>query len=82
MILSRRSFSTLATISAMEAFTIDLLAIFLKLLKTFSGCSKRFRGIAMMENIRGQEKKIKSGPGGWKELKQKFLKIESAIKTY
>jgi hypothetical protein len=48
-------------------------AIFLILLKTFSGCGKRFRGIATMEDRRGQEKKIMSGLGGWKELKQKFF---------
>jgi hypothetical protein len=40
----------------MDAFTIDLLAIFQKLLITFSGCGKRFRAIAMMQNIRGKEK--------------------------
>jgi hypothetical protein len=58
-----------------------LLAIFLNFLKTFSGCSKRFRGIAMMENIRGQEKKIKSGLGGWKELKQKFFEKRERYKN-
>ncbi len=43
----------------------------------------------MTENGWGKERKINSGPAmvnqardGWKELKQKYLQTESAIKTF
>jgi hypothetical protein len=45
--------------------------------------------MAMMENGWGKERKINGGPAtanqvrdGWKELKQKYLQTESAIKTF
>jgi hypothetical protein len=55
----------------------------------FSGCGERFHEIAMTENVGGKERKINGGTAtanqvrdGWKELKQKYLQIESAIKKH
>jgi hypothetical protein len=68
---------------------VDLLDNFLnpfKLFMTFFG--KRFHEIAITENGRGKERKINGGPAtanqvrdGWKELKQKYLQTDRAIRT-
>ncbi len=55
----------------------------------FSRFGEQFHEIAITENGRGKERKINGGLAtvdqvrdGWKELKQKYLQIEAAIKTF
>jgi hypothetical protein len=66
---------------------VDLLRQFPESSSAISDCGERFHEIAITENGGGKERKINSGPAtanqvrdGWKDLKQKYLQIESAIK--
>jgi hypothetical protein len=68
---------------------LDLQNNFLNPLKLFSGCGERFHKIATTKNGGGKERKIKGGAAtvnqvrdGRKELKQKYLQKDRAIKNF